>query len=95
MVPALLVVSSWLFGRIPVIGGMSRGDGRYSPMASSRGCMPLFFNAVPQSTGTISLFRVAFLRACFISSLVMVSSSRYLLIRASSVSATFSISLSL
>ena len=40
---------------MPLTGGMSTGDGMYSTTASSIACTPLFLNAEPHSTGTISL----------------------------------------
>ena len=43
---------SSVFGSVPSTGGTSNGDGRYSNIASSNGCMPLPRRAVPHSTGT-------------------------------------------
>ena len=39
-------------GLIPLIAGISIGDGRKSTTASRSGCTPLFLKAEPQSTGT-------------------------------------------
>ena len=48
---------------MPLTGGMSIGDGMNSMTASSIACTPLFLNAVPQSTGTISFFERALAQA--------------------------------
>ena len=48
---ALRLISSSLKGFVPLIGGISKGEGKYSITASKTGWMPRFFKAEPQKVG--------------------------------------------
>ena len=58
LVVAGLRVASVSFSSTPLIDGTSIGEGMYSTTASSMACTPLFLNAEPHITGTISLASV-------------------------------------
>src|SRR3546814_3399480 len=51
-------VASFSSSSMPCTGGRSDGDGSRWITPSSMAWTPLFLNAVPQNTGTISTFRV-------------------------------------
>ena len=48
---ALRTTSASVLGSMPLMSGMSIGDGRKSMTASSSGCTPLFLKAEPQNIG--------------------------------------------
>ncbi len=77
---------------MPFTGGRSAGLGRNWMTASSRGWTPLFLNAEPSSTGTISPAMVALRMAARSSSSEISSSSRNFIMRSSSAVATVSTS---
>ena len=52
--------------RIPVMAGLSMGEGKKSIMASNIAWIPLFLKADPQITGTISPLNVRVLRPVMI-----------------------------
>mmetsp|Transcript_36341 Transcript_36341/g.113316 ORF Transcript_36341/g.113316 Transcript_36341/m.113316 type:complete len:202 (+) Transcript_36341:1176-1781(+) len=91
----------FLLNAVPFTGGMLSGDGRKSMMASSRNCTPLFLNADPTRTHTLSAppFNVSSRSAAFNSEDGMSSidsfPSRYLDNTSSSNSPTCSIKVSL
>lgn len=90
---SLLCLNSSLsvFGLTPSMEGISKGEGRYSTIASRRFCTPLFLYELPHSTGTIFKAMVAFLIAGFSSSAVISLPSRNSSIMVSSKSETASI----
>ncbi len=49
----------------PLTESTSTGEGRYSTMASSKSCMPLFLKAEAQRTGIILLSQTALRKATF------------------------------
>ena len=78
------------FSISPSIALTSVGEGKYSTTASNIAWTPLFLNAEPPNTGTISLAKVLILRPCLISASVKASPSRYFSISSSVASAAAS-----
>ena len=83
-----LSIGASVLGSIPFTEPTSKGEGMYATTASSKGWIPLFLNAVPHNTGTITPLIVAILIAFFISSSVISSPPKYFSINSSSVSTT-------
>ncbi len=79
------------FALVPLVGGISMGDGMNSMTASSSACTPLFLNAVPHMHSTISFLSERALRPRLISSSDSEPPFRYFSVSASSPSAAASI----